>query len=124
MFVKNLGCPVHFCIKRKFCGRVLTSFCIVKCIATFSYVFKSNGLSLRVIIPQTSGFHYSIAHSLVTLETKFYVNDVIIASVTCIKLAQAKHQLSPTAINSRQPVHCVIPIKLSPSSNTFFHNFC
>ena len=37
MFVKILGCPVHFCIKRKFCGRVLTSFCIVKCIATFSY---------------------------------------------------------------------------------------
>ena len=57
-----------------------------------SPIFKSDGLSLRVIIPQTSGFHHSIAHSLVTLETKFYVNDVIIASVTCIKLAQVKHQ--------------------------------
>ena len=41
MFVKILGCPVHFCIKRKICGRVLTSFCIVKCIATFSYVHYS-----------------------------------------------------------------------------------
>ena len=75
-----------------------------------SPIFKSNSLSLRVIIPQTSGFYYSIAHSLVTLETKFYVSDVIIASVTSIKLVQAKHQLSPTAINFCQPVHCVIPI--------------
>ena len=73
-------------------------------------VFKYNGLSLQVIISQTSGFHYSIAHSLVTLETKFYVNNVIIAPVTCIKLAQVKHQLPPTAINSRPPVHFVIPI--------------
>ena len=75
-----------------------------------SPIFKSNGLSLRVIIPQTSGFHYSTAHSLVTLETNFHVNDVIIASVTCIKLAQVKHQLSPMAINYRPPVHFVIPI--------------
>ena len=73
-------------------------------------MFKSNGLSLRVIIPQTSGFHYLIVHSLVTLETKFYVNDVIIATVMCIKLAQIKHQLSTTAINSHPPVHFVIPI--------------
>ena len=75
-----------------------------------SPIFKSNGLSLRVIIPKTSGFHYSIAHSPVTLETKFYVNDVIIASVTCIKLVQVKHQLLPTTINSRPPVHFMIPI--------------
>ena len=53
---------------------------------------------------------YLIVHSLVTLETKFYVNDVIIASIACIKLAQVKHQLLPTAINSRPPVHFVIPI--------------
>ena len=57
-----------------------------------SNIHMYDGLSLRVIIPQTSSFHYSIAHSLVTLETKFYVNDIIIASVTCIKLAQVKHQ--------------------------------
>ena len=75
-----------------------------------SPIFKSNGLSLRVVIPQTSGFHYSIVHTLVTLETKFYVNDVIVASVMCIKLAQVKDQLSPTEINSCPPVHFMIPI--------------
>ena len=29
-------------------------------------IFNSNGLSLRVIIPPTSGFHYSIVSSFVT----------------------------------------------------------
>ena len=68
-----------------------------------SQVLKSNGLSLRVIIPQTFGFHYSIVHSFVTfniLETKFYGNDIITVSVTSIKLMQVKHQSSPMAINS------------------------
>ena len=37
MFVKNLGCPVHFCIKRNFWGRVPTRFLHCKCIATFCY---------------------------------------------------------------------------------------
>ena len=37
MFVKNLGCPVHFCVKRNFWGRVPTRFLHCKCIATFCY---------------------------------------------------------------------------------------
>ena len=50
-----------------------------------SPTFHSNAISLRAIILQTSGFHQSIAHSFITLETKFHVNDVITASVTCKK---------------------------------------
>ena len=49
-------------------------------------------------------------HSFDTLDIEFNVNDIIIVSVTCIKLAQLKHQLSPTKINSRPAVHFLIPI--------------
>ena len=48
----------------------------------------------RLSYIQTSSFHQSIAHSFVTLETKF--NDVITASVTCKKLAHVIYQLSAT----------------------------
>ena len=51
-----------------------------------SPTFHSNAISLRAIILMTSGIHQSIAHSFVTLETKFHVNDVITASVTCKSL--------------------------------------
>ena len=55
--------------------------------------------------PADFRFHYLIAHSFITLKPKFYINEVIIVSVTCIKLAQVKHQLSPTAINSNPAVY-------------------
>ena len=35
MFVKNLGCPVHNCIKRKFWGMPLCVFCIVNVLQLF-----------------------------------------------------------------------------------------
>ena len=70
-----------------------------------SPTFHSNAISLRAIIPQTSGFHQSIAHSFVTLETKFHVNDLITVSVTCKKLAHVIYQLSATVIYYRPPVH-------------------
>ena len=70
-----------------------------------SPTFHSNAISLRVIILQTSGFHQSIAHPFVTLETKFYVNDVITASVMCKKLAHVIYQLPATVIYYRPPIH-------------------
>ena len=75
-----------------------------------SPTFHSNAISLRTIILQTSGFHQSIAHSFVTLETKFHVNDVITASVTCKKLAHVIYQLSATVIYYQPPVHFRISI--------------
>ena len=75
-----------------------------------SPTFHSNAISLRAIILQTSGFHQSIAHPFVTLETKFLVNDVITASVTCKKLAHVIYQLSAAVIYYRPPVHFPISI--------------
>ena len=70
-----------------------------------SPTFHSNAISLRAIILQTSSFHQSIAHPFVILETKFYVNDVITASVTCKKLAHVIYQLPATVIYYRPPIH-------------------
>ena len=90
----------------------LTNFCCLRYIPTTNSVnyrlsptFHSNAISLRAIILQTSGFHQSIADPFVTLETKFYVNDVITASVTCKKLAHVIYQLPATVIYYRPPVH-------------------
>ena len=52
---------------------------------------------LRVIILQTSGFHQSIAHSFVILETKFHVNDIT-PSVTYKQLVHVIYHLSATMI--------------------------
>ena len=79
-----------------------------------SPTFHSNAISLRAIILQTFGFHQSIAHSFVTLETKFHVNDVITASVTCKKLAHVIYQLSATVIYYRPSVHFPIAIYYRP----------
>ena len=51
-----------------------------------SPTFHSNGISLQAIILQISGFHQSIAHSFITLETNFHVNDIITAAMTYEKL--------------------------------------
>ena len=75
-----------------------------------SPTFHSNGISLRAIILQTFGFHQSIAHSFVTLETRFHVNDVITASMTCKKLAHVIYQLLATVIYYRPPVYFPISI--------------
>ena len=75
-----------------------------------SPTFHSNTISLRAIILQTSGFHQSIAHSFVTLETKFHVNDIITAFVTCKKLAHVIYQLSAIMIYYQPPVHFPISI--------------
>ena len=75
-----------------------------------SPTFPSNGLPYRVIILQTSSFHYSIVHSFITLETNFYVNDIITASVTCKTLAHVIFQLSSTVIYYRPPVLFAISI--------------
>ena len=49
-------------------------------------------------MPQTFGFHELIASSFVTLETKFYVYDFIIALMTCKKLAHVINQLTAMVI--------------------------
>ena len=75
-----------------------------------SPTFHSNGISLRAIILQTSGFHQSITYSFITLETNFHVNDVITAAVTCEKLAHVIYQLSSTVIYYRPAIHFAISI--------------
>ena len=60
-----------------------------------SPTLQSNSVTLRVFLTEFR-FSFSIIHSFVTLETKWYVITVF---VTCVKCARVIHQLLPMVYN-------------------------
>ena len=100
---------VWFFLKLLWCAYQYACACVCVCACSVNYrllpTFHSNAISLRAIILQTSGFHQSIAHPFVALETKFYVDEIITVSVTCKKLAHVIYQLPATVIYYRPPIH-------------------
>ena len=66
-----------------------------------SDVFRLTAVTREESVVLTSGFHQSITHSLVSLETNIHVCDIIRSSVTCKSTRSVGNEILDTQMNYR-----------------------